>query len=266
MHAGGLLLDIDGTLYVGDEPIPGAPDALRTLAQRGHVLRFLTNTTRFSREELAGRLRAMGFPAPTETLFTAPVAAAAWLCAARIRRIAAYVPASTLDDFRSFEIVQGEDVPEAVVVGDLGPEWTFQRLNRAFRQLLAGARLVALQRNRYWRTPDGLTIDAGAFVAALEYAAGTTATVVGKPSREFFRLAADSLPPGCGPAVVVGDDVETDIAGACAAGLTAILVRTGKFRQETLDASPVQPELVVDSVAALAGVLTPADRSARPTR
>ena len=150
-----------------------------------------------------------------------------------------------------------DDVPEAVVVGDLGPEWTFQRLNGAFRQLLAGARLVALQRNRYWRTPDGLTIDAGAFVAALEYAAGTEAVVVGKPSREFFRLAADSLPPGSGPAVVVGDDVETDIAGARAAGLGSILVRTGKFRPEALAASPVEPDLIVDSIATLAELLHP---------
>jgi HAD superfamily hydrolase (TIGR01458 family) len=257
VDAGGLLLDIDGTLYVGDEPVPGAPEALRALEARGHVLRYLTNTTRFSRDELAGRLRAMGFPASADQLFTAPVAAAAWLRMQGIRRIAACVPASTLADFRSFELVLDDDVPEAVVVGDLGPEWTFDRINRAFRQLLAGARLVALQRNRYWRTPDGLTIDAGAFVAALEYAAGTEATVVGKPSREFFRLAADSLPPGGGPALVVGDDVETDIAGARAAGLGSILVRTGKFRPEALAVSPVRPDRVVDSVSDLVALLTP---------
>ncbi len=202
MNAGGLLLDIDGTLYVGEEPIPGAPEALRELERRGHVLRYLTNTTRFSRDELARRLRAMGFDASPDQLFTAPVAAAAWLAHHGIRRVGAYVPASTLDDFRAFELVPEDAVPDAVVVGDLGPEWTFDRLNHAFRQLLEGARLVALQRNRYWRTPDGLTIDAGAFVAALEYAAGTEAVVVGKPSREFFRLAADSLPAGASSALV----------------------------------------------------------------
>ncbi len=257
MQAGGLLLDIDGTLYVGDEPIPGAPEALHALEARGHVLRYLTNTTRFSRDELARRLRAMGFPASADQLFTAPVAAAAWLHSQRIRRIAAYVPASTLDDFRAFEIVPDDEVPEAVVVGDLGPEWTFHRLNHAFRQLLAGARLIALQRSRYWRTPDGLTIDAGAFVAALEYAAGTEATVVGKPSREFFRLAAASLPPGSGPAIVVGDDIETDIAGAHAAELGSVLVRTGKFRPETQTASAFQPDYLVDSVVNLTEILSP---------
>jgi len=141
--------------------------------------------------------------------------------------------------------------PDAIVVGDLGEAWDFRRLNAAFRQLLGGARLVALQRNRYWRTPDGLTIDAGAFVAALEYAASVEAVVVGKPSAEFFRLAAASLPDGAAPALVVGDDVETDIAGAHAAGLPSVLVRTGKFRPESLEAARVKPDLVLDSAARL---------------
>ncbi len=255
MHGRSLLLDIDGTLYVGDEPLPGAATAIRRLEERGIELRYLTNTTRFSRRELAGRLRAMGFPTTDAQLFTAPVAAAEWLRGEGLHRIALYVPDSTLDDFRAFELVGAGEAAEAVVVGDLGEDWTFGRINGAFRQLLEGARLVALQRNRYWRTPDGLTIDAGAFVAALEYAAGVEATVVGKPSAEFFRLASASLPATAQPALVVGDDVETDIAGGAAAGLHTVLVRTGKFRQETLEAAPVQPSVVIDSVADLPDLL-----------
>ncbi len=245
---GGLLLDIDGTLYVGDEPVPGAPEAVRVLARRGVPMRYLTNTTRFSRRELAGRLRAMGFPAGDDELFTAPVAAAAWLRREGFRRIALYVPESTLEDFASFQLVADE--PEAVVVGDLGDDWSFRRLNEAFRQLLGGARLVALQRNRYWRTPDGLTLDAGAFVAALEYGAAVDAVVVGKPSAAFFRLAAASLPAGAAP-LVVGDDIETDVAGARAARLPAALVRTGKFREASLAAAESPPDFVLDSAAKL---------------
>lgn len=249
---GALLLDIDGTLYVGDEPVPGAPAAVRALRRRGVPLRYLTNTTRFSRAELADRLRRMGFPAGDDELFTAPVAAAAWLGDQGIRRIALYVPDSTLEDFRHFDVVS--ERPEAVVVGDLGAAWTFPRLNAAFRQLLDGARLVALQRNRYWRTAEGLTLDAGAFVAALEYGANVQATVVGKPSREFFRLAAASLPPRAGPAMVVGDDVETDIAGARAAGLLTCLVRTGKYRPDASDEENAHPDMVLDSAAELAAL------------
>ncbi len=249
VRPGALLLDIDGTLYVGEQPVPGAPEAVRALAGRGLPIRYLTNTTRFSRRELAARLRAMGFPAGDDELVTAPVAAAAWLAGEGIRRVALYVPDSTLEDFAAFE--QAGEAPEAVIVGDLGEAWDFRRLNAAFRQLLGGARLVALQRNRYWLTPDGLTIDAGAFVAALEYAASVDAVVVGKPSRDFFRLAAASLPAGTVNALVVGDDVETDVAGARAAGLAAALVRTGKFRPEALAAATVQPDLVLESAARL---------------
>jgi HAD superfamily hydrolase (TIGR01458 family) len=249
---GALLLDIDGTLYVGDDAVPGAPAAVQLLQGRGIPIRYLTNTTRFSRHELASRLRALGFPAADEQLFTAPVAAAAWLARERVRRIALYVPESTLADFRDFEMV--DERPEAVVVGDLGEAWSFATLNRAFRQLLEGARLVALQRNRYWRTPDGLTLDAGAFVAALEFGAAVQAVVVGKPSAEFFRLAAASLPAAAAPPVVVGDDIETDIEGARAAGLPAILVRTGKFRASDLQASLTRPDAVIDSVADLPGL------------
>lgn len=255
MNGRALLLDIDGTLYVGDQPLPGAEAAIRRLEERGIELRYLTNTTRFSRRELAERLRAMNFPTTEAQLFTAPVAAAEWLRRQGIERIALYVPDSTLDDFRSFESAHPGEAAQAVVVGDLGEQWTFAHLNAAFRQLLEGARLVALQRNRYWRTPDGLTIDAGAFVAALEYAAGVQAIVVGKPSAEFFRLASDSLPPAAHPALVVGDDIETDIAGGAAAGLQTVLVRTGKFREETLAAAASRPTVVLDSVADLPDLL-----------
>src|SRR5690606_19090550 len=123
-----------------------------------------------------------------------------------------------------------------VVIGDLGEGWSFSRLNAAFRQVLGGATLLALQKNRYWRTGDGLSLDAGPFVAALEYATGVEAVVVGKPSEDFFRLAAASmaLPPD--RITVIGDDLESDVGGAQAAGMRGILVRTGKFREESLQA------------------------------
>lgn len=252
--ADALLLDLDGTLYVGDEPLPGVVEAVRALAARGVPLRYLTNTTRFPRRALAARLAAMGFPAREEELFTAPVAAARWLAERGMRRVALYVPEATLEDFAAFERADGARrgtgaAPDAVVVGDLGAGWSFAALNRAFRQLMDGATLVALQRNRYWLTGDGLTLDAGPFVAALEYASGREAVVVGKPSAAFFTLAAESL--GLAPArvAVVGDDAEADVGGAQAAGLRGVLVRTGKFREDELARSGVRPDRVLNSAA-----------------
>lgn len=249
----GVLLDLDGTLYQGNRPVAGAPEAVRRLREAGYGVRFVTNTTRRPRSELVERLRGLGIEADRHELFTAPAAAAARLAERGVERIALCLPRETLAEFSTFR--QDEREPEAVVVGDLGDEWTFHRLNRAFRWLLAGAELVALQRNRYWRTEAGLVLDAGPFVAALEYAAGVEATVVGKPSREFFAGAARSMGLDLSEVVMVGDDPAADVGGARAAGARGVLVRTGKFREEELAGSEVRPDAVIDSVAELPALL-----------
>ena len=141
--------------------------------------------------------------------------------------------------------------------------WTFDRLNRAFRQVAGGARLVAVQKNRYWRTGDGLTLDAGPFVAAIEFASGCAATVAGKPSAEFFRAAAASMGLGTADLVVAGDDVDSDVRGAMAAGARGVLVRTGKFRPADLGGVPA-PDAVVDSVADLPRLLGLGGRESAP--
>ena len=132
---------------------------------------------------------------------------------------------------------------------NVGRSFDYEVLNRAFRHLMAGADLVALQKNRYWRREDGLSLDVGPFVAALEYASGRQAHVVGKPAPEFFRgiLADAGVEPAA--AAMVGDDVETDVGGALDAGLAGILVRTGKYREDAVRASGVEPTATVDSIA-----------------
>lgn len=244
-----LLLDLDGTLYVGDSPLPGAVDAVKALVDRGFPRRYLTNTTRFSRRTLAERLGSMGFPIAMDEVFNAATAARRWLRERGMTRVALYVPDAALEDFAELEIVS--EKPDAIVVGDLAAGWTFERMNAAFRQVLDGAALVALQKNRYWMTPDGLTMDAGPFVAALEYATGRRATVTGKPSPAFFQLAADSLSVPAARITVVGDDVETDVAGAQAAGMRGVLVRTGKFREAALVESGITPDQIAMSVGEL---------------
>jgi HAD superfamily hydrolase (TIGR01458 family) len=136
-----------------------------------------------------------------------------------------------------------------VIVGDLGDGWDYDVLNGAFRQLMDGAELIALQKNRYWETAEGLSLDAGPFVSALEYATGREAEVVGKPSDAFFELALSDLGVNAGGAAMVGDDVEADIGGALDAGLAGILVRTGKYREDLVSSSGVEPTATVDSIA-----------------
>ena len=249
----GVILDLDGTVYEAGRLIAGAREAVDTIRRAGLALRFATNTTRRPRSALVQALSVLGIPAEASDLVTAPRAAAAWLAAHGVRRVSLHMSGETVTEFADFAL--DDHTPDAVVVGDLGPGWTFERLNRAFRQLQAGAQLMALQKNRYWQTEDGLTLDAGPFVAALEYATGQEATVAGKPSTAFFTGAADAM--GLPPAdlVVVGDDIDSDVRGAMAAGARGVLVRTGKFRDSDLAGPGRAPNAVIDSIAELATLL-----------
>lgn len=244
------LFDLDGTLYTDAGAIPGAVEALAELKRRGVPFRFVTNTTRRSRRRLAERLTGYGFAARAEEIITAPQACVEELRARGVRRVAALVADETLEDFGDFDLHSGK--PEVVVVGDLGNAWDFAKLNRAFLHLMDGAELIALQHNRYWLRKDGLTLDVGAYAAALEYATRREAVVVGKPSRAFFDAALAEL--GLETAVMIGDDVEADVGGAMAAGLAGVLVRTGKFLQKALPPE-VTPTAIVDSIADVPAML-----------
>jgi HAD superfamily hydrolase (TIGR01458 family) len=243
-----VLLDIDGVLYVEDEPIAGAIDAVRRLRESGLILRFVTNTTNRSRAATLAKLRGLGFDVAEHELIT-PAALAVQVCHKRgHRRVALFVAPDVQADFAGLETDADEAGADAVIVGDLGNAWSYAILNDAFRKLIDGADLIALQKNRYWLRADGLSLDVGPFVAALEYATGRAATIVGKPGREFFEQVLDGANVGAGEATMVGDDVESDIGGALDAGLSAILVRTGKFREDHVVASGIVPTATVDSI------------------
>lgn len=249
----GVLLDLDGTVFVGDHLVPRAAEAIAALRRGAMPIRFGTNTTRMSRKALVERIRRLGVELDPEDVLTAPFAALSWLEKKGIQSIALCVPETTLADFEHCTI--DHTSPEAVIIGDLGPAWDFDRLNRAFLQIMAGAEFVALQRNRYWETGQGLALDAGAFVAALEYATGRTATIVGKPSQAFFEAAARSMAVDLANVAVVGDDISTDVAGAQRCGAVSVLVQTGKFREDDLTVALAEPDLVIDSLASLPSAL-----------
>jgi HAD superfamily hydrolase (TIGR01458 family) len=242
MRVEGLLVDLDGTLYIGDEPVEGAPETNRKLKSSGLMLRYVTNTTRKPRRQVSEHLRSLGFEVEEADLFT-PARAAAGLIGEK--SCFPLVNESLLEDLRG--ITPTEDRPDHVLVGDLGEGFTYGRLNAAFRCLMDGAELIALQRNRYWRREDGLVLDAGPFVAALEYASGKRATVVGKPEKGFFRLALEDLGLAPHEVAMVGDDAEADVTGAQAAGLKGVQVKTGKYRP----GAEGEPDLVLDSFAGL---------------
>jgi HAD superfamily hydrolase (TIGR01458 family) len=196
----------------------------------------------------------MGIAATAGQILTPAVAAVAWLRRHDVEHPALFVPDATATEFAELDpLPEGaEDGAGAVVVGDLGGGWDFATLNRAFRLLMndAGPPLIALGLTRYWRADDGLRLDAGAFVRALEYAAACTAVVLGKPDPAFYGAAVDDLGLEPDQVVMVGDDVRSDVEGAQRAGLTGVLVRTGKFSPSDL-AGDVSPDAVIDTIADL---------------
>ena len=247
----GLLIDLDGTVYLGDSLLPGAAETIETLRRAGFPFLFSTNTSRKSRADVVSALHRMGLGISEAEVFTAPVAATRWLSANGLSRLHPLISESTFADFADFELTS--DAPDAVLVGDLGAGFTFERLNEAFLSLRSGARLVAIHKNRYWLPPSGPTLDAGPFVAALEYATGTRAVLVGKPAPAFFEAAVGLLGVDPESIVVVGDDLESDIRGGRAAGLRTCQVRSGKFDADATRSAPdgEAPHTVVDRLADL---------------
>jgi len=249
----GFLIDLDGVIYIEDQAIPGAVGAVNWLRQPDFPGRFLTNTTMRSRDSLVEKLTRFGIQADPGEMFSTSVVAASWLADEGISRVQLLVTADGAEDFEGFEITDRN--PEVVVVGDLGAGFTFDILNRAFLSVKAGALLVALQKGRWWQTKSGLAIDAGAFVAALEYATETKAELIGKPNRAYFEIALIDIGFEPSRVAMIGDTIDTDVIGAEAVGMPTILVRTGNYAIDALKSLPVQPDWRIDSIADLPGLL-----------
>jgi HAD superfamily hydrolase (TIGR01458 family) len=247
-----ILLDVDGVLHVSGEPIPGAADAVARLRENGHRLRFVTNTTIRSRSQLADMLRSHDVELEDDEVQTAASAAVRIL---RGKRVLAMVMHALVHDLEGLELV-GEEA-DAVLIGgaDETPEtnlvFSYMNLARAFAEVELGAQLFCLHRNRWWQTKHGPLLDSGAFVAGLEYAAQVEATVLGKPSRRYFEAALEALDAEPSMTWMVGDDLESDIAGAQAMGMRTVLLRTGKFRPDAVERSQIQADGIVSSISQL---------------
>jgi HAD superfamily hydrolase (TIGR01458 family) len=252
-----ILLDIDGVLHVSGEPVPGAPEAVQALRNKGHRLRFVTNNTTRARGVLAGELQGIGFDLGSDDITTTPLAAGKLL---QGKRVLALTMSSIRDDLAGYvELV--DDGADAVLLGgadeteETRDVFSYDRLNQAYAEVREGARLVCLHKNKWWQTSRGPLLDAGAFVTGLEYAAGVEAEVVGKPTAAYFQAALAEVDATPAEAIMVGDDVEADIGGAKAIGMRGVLVRTGKFRPAALREAEPQPDAVVDSIADLPAYL-----------
>jgi HAD superfamily hydrolase (TIGR01450 family) len=272
------VLDADGVLMYRGEPIPGSAEALGELRRRRIPYRVVTNFSSAHRSTLAAAFgKATGLHVDGAEIITAASAAAAYTAAQRPG--APLLVLAAPDARREWDgqtLISPDEADArtepvaAVVIGDAGDDLTYRNLDIAYRQLRGGAEFVAMHRNPWWVTPKGFTLDAGAFVAGLEFALGRRAVICGKPSPVVFRQAVDELRgelaarrDGSGGArlrtadvAMVGDDPLADFAASRRAGLRAFLSLTGKVTHDEaiaagVDATRIAPNLA-EIVAALA--------------
>jgi HAD superfamily hydrolase (TIGR01458 family) len=250
----GVLLDLDGVLVTSWHPLDGAHGAIASLRKHQIPFKIVTNTTSMTRRDLLLRLEDAGFDLGSEDLITAATATAAYIRAHHAGARCFLITKGDLSqDFQGIEMAGYS--AEVVVIGGAEEGFNYDNLNRAFQMLMDGASLLAMHRGFYWKTDQGLMLDAGAFVRGLEEAAGVEATLVGKPARSFFDAALDVLGVARNEVAMVGDSIHSDVMGAQEAGIRGVLVRTGSFRPEQLRDARPGPDAVIDSVAELPQLL-----------
>ena len=219
------LLDLDGVVYLGDEPLPGSREALARLREAGKKLRFLTNDPRPTREQLRRQLAGMDVEAWREEVITSGWATARYLAQESIS--SAYVIGSrglaSEIEAAGVEVVD-RGTCDAVVVGS-DEHVSYSHLRQASRHIFGGARFVATNADAAFPSPKGPLPGTGAIVAAIETTTGREPVMIGKPSAAMFDVALEGLGAERGRTVMVGDTPDSDIAGARRAGIASVLVR-----------------------------------------
>jgi HAD superfamily hydrolase (TIGR01458 family) len=246
----GLLIDIDGVLTIDGRTVEGAPEAIERLGRMGIPFRILTNSTVRPRSAIVERLARAGFRIDADRISTPAGVARRELAGLGDPPTALYAVPRLQEDFEGANLTRSRDA-RIVILGDLGERFDYEVLQEIFERLLEGAELWALHKSAFWLQGGKLRMDLGAFVSALEFASGRPARVLGKPGREAFLLAAAELGAPPGEVVMVGDDLRGDVGGAQAAGLSGILVRTGKCRDGLVAEPGIVPDAILDSIADL---------------
>lgn len=244
-----ILFDLDGVLYTGNTVIEGAIESLHAIKSSGLPCRFVTNTSTLSLRSLYQKLSGLGLPIEQHEIISAPQAALLFLQQQANPTCRLLLADDVKQDFA--HLPQSDQHANFIIVGDIGNAWSYPLLNDLFTCLMQGAKLIAIHKNRFWQTEHGLQMDIGAFIHGLEYTTRSEAMIIGKPSKAFFEIAIATLPMAHKDVIMIGDDIDADIGGAQLAGLSGILVQTGKYRPAYVENSPIQPDAVIPSIANL---------------
>jgi HAD superfamily hydrolase (TIGR01450 family) len=269
MAVGGVLFDIDGVLVTSWKPIPGAAEALRVLGDNRMACSYLTNTTTRTRQQIADALTDAGISVRADEVITSAVLTADFVRSSYPDGRCFLVNSGQIaEDMAGIDLVDSEafgpdavpETPDVVLLGGAGPEYSHLTLSRVYDWMAQGVPVVAMHRSTAWNTTEGLRIDTGMYLIGMEETSGRKATAVGKPAPAGFLAAAGRLGVEPEQMYMVGDDLNNDVLAAQVVGMTGVLVRTGKFRQDTLDRwaadeFAMQPNHILDSVADLPELL-----------
>jgi len=246
----GILLDLEGVIYEGSRLIDGSIETINKLLAHGFKIKYLTNTTTTSRRLVFEKLIQFKLPLIEPDIFSPAIAANIFLKKKNISRISLFTNQSLQEDFADFVI---DDLrPEAIILGDLYKEFSWEKLNKAFQIILeANPLIIALHKNRYCKRENKLGLDLGPFVAALEYATSKKSVLIGKPEKNFFNLAIEDIKLKNEEVLMIGDDIIADIGGAKNILLKTIQVKTGKFQKKDETNLYLQPDYRIDSISRL---------------
>ena len=254
--ARGFLFDLDGVFVQSGKPLHGAIESLEVLRSLNIPFRFLTNTTTKSRMTLQNTLNSIGINCEEGEIFSAGFSGVLAIKTMGSPKCIFYITDDLKKDYLEFQ--EDIDSPDVIVIGDY-ESWNFEKIDHAFRCVMNGAKILALHMGKYYRVDSGLRIDAGAFVAALEFATNKKAMIVGKPNKMFFESALNHMGLDSKDVVMIGDDLVNDIYGAQELGIPGILVKSGKYHKGMLESSSIIPDGFLESIADLPKIISNGD-------
>jgi NagD protein len=245
------LMDMDGVIVRGSEPVPGAPEFIARLRDRGARFLVLTNNSIYAPRDLANRLRYLGIEVPDDAIYTSAIATARFLHSQRPNGTAYVIGEAGLTTaLHDVGYVLTEHEPEYVVLGET-TAYSFERITRGVRLILAGARFIATNPDANGPAEGGIAPATGAVAALIERATSVAPYYVGKPNPLMVRTALRTIDAHSEDTVMIGDRMDTDIIMGIESGLETILVLTGVTTRAAVARFPYQPTRVVESVADL---------------
>lgn len=251
----GVLCDLDGVLYNDGVLIEGVIDSILSLKKKGYPFLFVTNTSGITSEELFQKLVIMGIPVKPHEVLSPPLATLHYLMKHNFKNVEV-LASSSIKNMIYQSIPKELHEPEAIVISDIGKNWDYELMNDLFLKILNGSKIIGLHHGKYWKASDGLRIDIGAFIKGLEFATSSEAICIGKPNKDFYLSAIEKIGLKASELLMIGDDIIGDIQGAKNASLSAIQVKTGKYRKELTENATIKPDSIIDNFNDLDELLT----------